>query len=64
MGIHHTYRSQRGERDLRKQLKQEELQKRSRERQKSRQTKSSEEIYEVPADEVITLDHLTNPNRK
>ena len=67
MGIHYTYKSQSGERNLRKQQKQEELHKRSKQRKHSRdqeQTHTQKDVYVVPDNEVITLDHLTNPDLK
>ena len=65
MGIHYTYKSQSGERSLRKQQKQEELRRRSEQRKQSReQAEPAEDIYVVPDNEVVTLDHLTNPDLK
>lgn len=65
MGIHYTYKSQSGERNLRKQQKQEELRKRSEQRKQSKeQTKIDTDVYVVPENEVVTLDHLTNPDLK
>jgi len=65
MGIHYTYKSQKGERDLRKQQKQEELRRRSDQRKQSReQAESPSDVYVVPDNEVVTLDHLTNPDPK
>jgi polynucleotide 5'-kinase involved in rRNA processing len=65
MGIHHTYKSQRGERSLQKQQKQEERQRRAQQRQRQRQQQTEPtNIYVVPENEVITLDTLTNPNKK
>lgn len=67
MGIHYTYKSQSGERNLRKQQKQEELRRRSDQRKQSRdqeQTQTQKDVYVVPNDEVVTLDHLTNPDLK
>lgn len=63
MGIHHTYKSNRGERSLAKQQKQEELRRRAQQRQKQKQKVKEEDVYVVPNDEVITLDILTNPNK-
>ena len=63
MGIHHTYKSSRGERSLAKQQKQEELRRRAQQRQKQKQKTKEEDVYVVPADEVVTLDILTNPNK-
>ena len=65
MGIHYTYKSQSGERNLRKQHKQDQLRRRSDERKQSReQVELSTDIYVVPENEVVTLDHLTNPDLK
>jgi hypothetical protein len=65
MGIHYTYKSQSGERNLRKQQKQEELRKRSNQRKQSKeQIETTTDIYVVPDNEIVTLDHLTNPDLK
>ena len=65
MGIHYTYKSQSGERNLRKQQKQDQLRRRSDERKQSKeQIEPTTDIYVVPDDEVVTLDHLTNPDLK
>jgi len=65
MGIHYTYKSQSGERNLRKQQKQQELRRRSDQRKQSQeQTEPPTDIYVVPNNEVVTLDHLTNPGLK
>jgi hypothetical protein len=65
MGIHYTYKSQSGERNLRKQQKQEELRRRSEQRQQSKkQIEPATDVYVVPDNEVVTLDHLTNPDLK
>ena len=65
MGIHDTYKSQSGERNLRKQQKQEELRRRSDQRKQSKeQTEPTPDVYVVPDNEVVTLDHLTNPDLK
>lgn len=63
MGIHHTYKSQSGERNLRRQQRQEELKRRSDQRQQSKeQAEPASAVYVVPANEVVTLEHLTNPD--
>jgi len=65
MGIHYTYKSQSGERNLRKQQKQDELRRRSDQRKQSKeQTEPITDVYVVPDKEVVTLDHLTNPGFK
>ena len=63
MGIHHTYKSQRGERSLRKQVKQEELQRKAQKRKLEKQSQSNSDVYVVPENELVTLDTLTNPKR-
>ena len=63
MGIHHTYKSQRGERSLRKQAKQEQLQRKAQQRKLDKQSQSNSGVYVVPENEVVTLDTLTNPKR-
>ena len=66
MGIHYTYKSQSGERNLRKQQKQEELRRRSDQRKQSKEqpNKDDKNVYVVPDKEVVTLEHLTNPDLK
>jgi len=65
MGIHYTYKSQSGERNLRRQQKQDQLRSRSDERKQSReQSEPATDVYVVPANEVVTLDRLTNPDLK
>jgi hypothetical protein len=63
MGIHHTYKSNRGERSLAKQQKQAELHRRAQERrrQQQQQQQQDEAVYVVPTNEVVTLDTLTRP---
>lgn len=64
MGIHHTYKSNRGERSLAKQEKQAELRRRAQQRQQQKQQqKKVEDVYVLPEDQVLTLDILTNPNK-
>jgi hypothetical protein len=63
MGIHHTYKSNRGERSLAKQQKQAELHRRAQQRRQQKQQQQKEDVYVVPENEVLTLDILTNPNK-
>jgi len=63
MGIHHTYKSNRGERSLAKRQKQEELHNRSSQRKKIIQQQKEADVYVVPENEVVTLDTLTNPEK-
>ena len=65
MGIHYTYKAQRGERSLKKKQKQEERQRRSNARKFKKQSEQDKNnTLTFPETEVITLDHLTNPDRK
>jgi len=64
MGIHHTYKSQRGERSFRKQQKQEALRKRSNARKFRKKLEQERNNVVVPIHKIITLDLLTNPNKK
>ena len=64
MGIHYDYKSTRGAKAMEKQARRE---KKLAERRAKKQAKSGvkkEEEESIPIDQVITLDHLTNPNKK
>ena len=63
MGIHHTYKAQRGERKAKKQAKQMERQRLSRNRQLLKQQQTNNDSYVVPDGVTLTLDMITNPNR-
>ena len=63
MGIHHTYKSQAGERAFKKQSKQFERQRRSRNRQLLKQQQTNNDSYVVPDGVTLTLDMITNPKR-
>ena len=63
MGIHHTYKSQAGERALKKQEKQMDRQRRSRNRKILRQQQKKENTFSVPVNTCITMDMLTDPNK-
>ena len=66
MGIHHTYKSQAGERALKKQSKQFERQRRSRNRKLLKQQTNNvsyNDSYVVPDGVTLTLDMITNPKR-
>ena len=63
MGIHHTYKSQAGERAFKKQSKQFERQRRSRNRQLFKQQQTNNDSYVVPVGVTLTLDMITKPNR-
>ncbi len=67
MGIHFNYKSTRGAKAMEKQAKRE---KKLAERRAKKLAKSNPESQvtkkeeAIPLDTVITLDHLTNPNKK
>ena len=65
MGIHYDYKSTRGAKAMQKQAKRE---KKLAEKRAKKQAKSGTVKYEndnsIPLDQVITLDHLTNPDKK
>ena len=65
MGIHYDYKSTRGAKAMEKQAKREKklAEKRAKKQAKHGQSKS-EEDKTIPLDQVITLDHLTNPEKK
>ena len=63
MGIHYDYKSTRGAKAMEKQAKRE---KKLAEKRAKKQAKSGvkKEEKSIPLDQVITLDHLTNPEKK
>ena len=61
MGIHHTYKAQSGERKAKKQAKQMERQRLSRNRQLLKQQQTNNDSYVVPEGVTLTLDMITNP---
>tara|TARA_B100000131_G_scaffold140560_1_gene136821 strand:+ start:292 stop:489 length:198 start_codon:yes stop_codon:yes gene_type:complete len=65
MGIHYDYKSTRGAKAMEKQAKRE---KKLAERRAKKQAKigsiNKKEDKTIPIDQVITLDHLTNPDKK
>ena len=63
MGIHYTYKAQKGERLAKKQAKQEERQRKSRNRKVLRQQEENKNNFSVPVNTCITMDMLTDPKR-
>ena len=63
MGIHHTYKSQAGERALKKHSKQLERQRRSQNRKILKQQKEKSGNSSVSVNTTITMDLLTTPNK-
>ena len=66
LGIHYDYKSTRGAKAMEKQAKREKklAEKRAKKQAKTGFTKEKEEDKTIPLDQVITLDHLTNPDKK
>ena len=65
MGIHYDYKSTRGAKAMEKQAKREKklAEKRAKKQAKSG-TENIKQDKSIPLDQVITLDHLTNPDKK
>ena len=65
MGIHYDYKSTRGAKAMEKQAKREKklAEKKAKKLAKHGDPKNSEDKT-IPIDQVITLDHLTNPDKK
>ncbi len=65
MGIHYDYKSTRGAKAMEKQAKREKklAEKRAKKQAKQGDIKV-EQDKTIPIDQVITLDHLTNPDKK
>ena len=65
MGIHYDYKSTRGAKAMEKQHKREKkLAEKKAKRDAKLGTPKSDEDKTIPLDQVITLDHLTNPDKK
>ena len=67
MGIHYDYKSTRGAKAMEKQAKREKklAEKRAKREAKVGFSKDKEEEDKtIPLDQIITLDHLTNPDKK
>ena len=65
MGIHYTYKAQKGERSLKRQQKQMDRQRRSRNRKISKQQHEPvNNTLVLKPNEMLTLDMLTDPTRR
>ena len=65
MGIHYDYKSTRGAKAMEKQAKREKkLADKKAKRDAKKGFSKAEEDKSIPLDQVITLDHLTNPEKK
>ena len=64
MGIHYTYKSTRSAKAMEKQAKREKklAEKRAKKQLKSGVDKKEDKT--IPIDQVVTLEHLTNPQKK
>ncbi len=65
MGIHYDYKSTRGAKAMEKQAKREKkLAEKKAKRQAKQGLPKSKTDETIPLDQIITLDHLTNPDKK
>ena len=66
MGIHYEYKSTRGAKAIEKQAKREKklAEKRAKKQSKTCFVKEKERDKTIPLDQVITLDMLTDPDKK
>ena len=64
-GIHYTYAANKGNKLMEKQAKRDKkLADKKAKRQAKQGLEKTEENKSIPLDQVITLDHLTNPDKK
>ncbi len=64
MGIHYDYKSTRGAKAMEKQAKREKKLAEKRAKKQAKSGIANTEEKTIPIDQVITLDHLTNPDKK
>ena len=66
MGIHYDYKSTRGAKAMEKQAKREKklAERRAKKQAKTGFVKEESKDKSIPLDQIITLDHLTNPDKK
>ncbi len=64
MGIHYDYKSTRGAKAMEKQAKREKKLAEKRAKKQAKAGLKKEKDNTIPIDQVITLDHLTNPDKK
>ena len=65
MGLHFDYKSKAGERAMEKERKKKEKLAAKKAKREAKQGPSKiEDNKSIPLDQVITLDHLTNPDKK
>ena len=66
MGIHYTYGANKNAKLMEKKAKREKklAEKRAKKQAKTGFAKEKDQDKTIPLDQVITLDHLTNPDKK
>ena len=64
MGIHYDYKSTRSAKAMEKQAKREKKLAERRAKKQSKQGINKSEDKTIPIDQVVTLEHLTNPEKK
>ena len=64
MGIHYTFGANKGSRLMEKKAKREKRLAEKRAKKQAKLGKKKEEDKTIPLDQVITLDHLTSPDKK
>ncbi len=64
MGIHYDYKSTRGAKAMERQAKREKKLAEKRAKKQAKAGVKKEKDNTIPIDQVITLDHLTNPDKK
>tara|TARA_B100000989_G_scaffold190504_1_gene143489 strand:- start:4028 stop:4222 length:195 start_codon:yes stop_codon:yes gene_type:complete len=64
MGIHYDYKSTRGAKAMEKQAKKEKKLAERRAKKQQKQGPTKEKDKTIPLDQVVTLEHLTNPEKK
>ena len=64
MGIHYDYKSTRGAKAMEKQAKRDKKLAERRAKKQAKVGTKKEADKTIPIDQVITLDHLTSPDKK
>ncbi len=64
MGIHYDYKSTRSAKMMEKQAKREKKLAERRAKKQSKQGTNKSEDKTIPIDQIVTLEHLTNPEKK
>ena len=64
MGIHYTFKSTRSAKAMEKQAKREKKLAEKRAKREAKSGVKKQEDKTIPIDQIITLDHLTNPEKK